>query len=257
MAAALFPARLGLDLARAPSPRRLIATAAAAARGGGGGRPPSRSGPRREAPGDAGRGGGGGGPRPRSRMPRFVAEEARRFVQPGTGTLLTTRENADFFRAHDIEPDNGRMQRLAPDPPGLAALAAEYRVVLAFSRLHVVHPHDVRYFDPRGHPLAAMKRLQYARKKADEPLWILFTVRGVGTAAVVRGLTRRRLVGALHGALARLGYARAPGLAPDREIRGTLWISMLDPIATAARPADRFGRELAAALDREFGQPLP
>ncbi|KAM4064890.1 hypothetical protein HRG_004756 [Hirsutella rhossiliensis] len=191
----------------------------------------------------------GGRPQQRGGVQRYVAEDARKFVKT-SGTLLTTRENVRFLLENDIEPDNARMRPFTSQPE-MRKISAEYRAKIAFSSRHVLHPFDMKYFDPKGHPLAAMTRSRYARRKLDEPLWIMFTTRAAGASAVVRGLTQRRLAGALHGALEELGYTLAPGLGARKEIRGTLWISLLDPIATAAKPAQRFGKEVAAALDRE------
>lgn len=183
------------------------------------------------------------------RVQRFVAEDARKFVK-NSGTLLTTRENIDFLLEHGIETDIGRMSPFTSQPV-MREISAEYRAKLAFSPQHILHPYDMKYFDPRGHPLAAMTRSRYARKSLEEPLWFTFTVRADASSAVVRGLAQRRLAGALHGALEELGYNLGRGKGARKEIRGTLWISLLDPIVTAAQPADRFGQEVAAALDRE------
>ncbi|EQK98993.1 hypothetical protein OCS_05292 [Ophiocordyceps sinensis CO18] len=191
----------------------------------------------------------GGKTQQRVGVARYVAENARKFVKPH-GTLLTTRENVRFLVEHDIEPDNARMSPFMSQPE-MRKISAEYRVRIAFSPRHVLHPFDMHYFDPKGHPLADMTRTRYARKKLEEPLWIMFTMRAAGVSAVVRVLTQRRLAGALHEALEGLGYSLAPGLGARKEIRGTLWISVLEPTATAAKPAKWFGKEVAAALDRE------
>ncbi|PNY18160.1 Uncharacterized protein TCAP_07598 [Tolypocladium capitatum] len=193
----------------------------------------------------------GGTPRPPGSIRRFVPEDVKRFVA-ADGRLMTTRENKEFLLAHDLEPDNGRMTRFTAGPD-LHRLAADFNATFAFSPRHVVHPHDLRYFEPRGHPLAAMKRAEYARKTRQQPLWIMVTSVG-GPSAVVRTLTRRRLASAIHGALEAMGYRSAPGSAPGKEIRGTIWVTIHDPVKAASQSAERFGTVVAAALDRQCSQ---
>ncbi|GAO18323.1 uncharacterized protein UV8b_04386 [Ustilaginoidea virens] len=197
---------------------------------------------------------------PRS-VKRFVPEEASRFVTPD-GRLLTTLENRDFFLEHGIEPDNGRMTRFAPTSE-LSRLCADLGTALAYSPRHVIHPHDLRYFEPRGHPLAVQKRSQYAAKARRQPLWIMTTSAGAG-AAVVRTLTQRRLTRSVYEALDALGYRSAGGdgggganMADEankaNKIRGTLWIAIHQPLKAASQPAERFGRVVAQALAKHCG----
>lgn len=165
--------------------------------------------------------------KPRQTIRRFVPEDVKRFVK-ADGKLLTTRENKEFLLNYDIEPDNGRMTRFLAGPD-LHRIASDFNVTFAFSPNHVVHPHDLRYFEPRGHPLAAMKRAEYARKTREQPLWVMVTSAG-GASAVVRTLTQRRLARAVHTALEAVGYQSAPGLSPTKEIRGTFWATVHNPI---------------------------
>jgi len=186
--------------------------------------------------------------KPRQTIRRFVPEDVKRFVK-ADGKLLTTRENKEFLLNYDIEPDNGRMTRFLAGPD-LHRIASDFNVTFAFSPNHVVHPHDLRYFEPRGHPLAAMKRAEYARKTREQPLWVMVTSAG-GASAVVRTLTQRRLARAVHTALEAVGYQSAPGLSPTKEIRGTFWATVHNPIKAATQSAERFGKIVAAALDKE------
>lgn len=194
---------------------------------------------------------GAGKPRPQATVRRFIPEDVKRFVK-ADGKLLTTRENKEFLLENDLEPDNGRMTRFAAGPE-LHRLAADFNATFAFSPRHILHPHDLRYFEPRGHPLAAMKRAEYARRTREQPLWIMVTSVG-GASAVVRTLTRRRLARAIHAALEAMGYRSAPGSGPGREIRGTIWVTVHDPVKAARQSAERFGKVVAAALDRQCGQ---
>ncbi|POR38772.1 Uncharacterized protein TPAR_01022, partial [Tolypocladium paradoxum] len=186
-------------------------------------------------------------PRPQRTIRRFIPEDVKRFVT-ADGKLLTTRENKEFLLEHDLEPDNGSMTRFTAGPE-LHRLAADFNATFAFSPRHILHPHDLRYFEPRGHPLAAMKRTEYARKTQEQPLWIMVTSVG-GASAVVRTLTRRRLASAIHEALEALGYRSAPGSGPVKEIHGTLWVTVHSPIKAASQSAERFGKVVAAALDK-------
>lgn len=181
-----------------------------------------------------------------ARVRRYIPQDASKFVR-ANGRLVTSPENVDFFRQHGIEPDNGAMSRFEGGPP-LRAIVAKHRLSLAFSRRHVLHPYDLPVFDPRGHPLAPMKRADYVRKTREQPLWFIFTAAGAASP-VVRTLTQRRLARAAHEALEAIGYALAPGMAPDKEIRGTLWVVMHDPVRAATLSPPVFGAALAAALD--------
>ena len=109
---------------------------------------------------------------------------------------MTTPENVAFFLEHDIEPDNGRMARFTPDAE-LVRIASDHGINFYFSDKHIVHPHDLRFFEPKGHPMAAMKRAKYARKKREQSLWVMVTGRG-GAAAVVRSLTLRPFAKEIH-----------------------------------------------------------
>lgn len=185
----------------------------------------------------------------RSRNPktvkRFIPEDVKRFVRPD-GKLLTNRENRDFLLEHDLEPDNGRMMRFSAGPE-LARLERDFSATFAYSHKHVIHPYDLRFFEPRGHPISPMKRTEYARKKQDQAMWIFVTSVG-GASAVVRTLTQRRLTRSLYQALDELGYRPTPGSDEGEKIRGTLWITLHNPTKAAGQPPERFGRVIADAL---------
>lgn len=188
-----------------------------------------------------------GAPKPRNTIRRYIPEDAKRFVKPD-GRLITTAENRAFLLEHDLEPDNGTMSHFTSGPE-LQRVASEFNVTLAYSPRHVIHPFDLRFFEPRGHPLASMKRAKYLQKTREEPLWIYMTGVG-GVSAVVRSLPQRRMKGALYRALEDLGY-RSGGNGDGKEIRGTLWVTVHNPIKAAALPAEQFGRVVAAALERQ------
>ncbi|KAG6006177.1 hypothetical protein E4U21_007287 [Claviceps maximensis] len=180
---------------------------------------------------------------------RFVPEEIKRFVQPD-GKLMTNRETRDFLLEYDIEPDNGRMIRFTAGPE-LSRVAADFNVQLAYSPKHVLHPQHLRFFEPRGHPLAFKMRSHYARRKQEQSLWIFATAHG-GTSAVVRSLTQRKLTRHVYEALDELGYktTTSSGSAAGCKVWGTLWITLSDPCKAGRQSPERFGRVVANALAR-------
>ncbi|KAL6880996.1 hypothetical protein J3F83DRAFT_720624 [Trichoderma novae-zelandiae] len=186
----------------------------------------------------------------RDTIRRFIPEEAKKFFKPD-GRLLTTRENRDFFTAHNLEPDNGAARRLTTGP-GLQTASKAYNATVAFSPRHIIHPHDLRFFDPHGHPLAAARRAKYLKKTLEEPLWIMLT--GAGASSVVRTLTQRRLKCAIYRSLEDLGFRN--GVGNGQEIRGTLWITIHDPVKASKLPPQPFGEVVAKALKSRCSQPL-
>ncbi|OAA32117.1 hypothetical protein AAL_01449 [Moelleriella libera RCEF 2490] len=193
---------------------------------------------------------------PGRRVKRFVPDDAAGFVKPN-GVFFTTREHVAFLSRHSIEMDNGCM---APFGGGheLSRLCSRATATLAYSPRHVINPYDLRFFGPRGHPLAPMKREQYAVKAQREPLWVFVTSAG-GASAVVRRTAQGRLMRSIHRALRDLGYhasssatARAAqtGLVAVEStgIRGTLWITIYNSVRAADQCFDEFGRSIAEAL---------
>ncbi|PTB70563.1 hypothetical protein BBK36DRAFT_1165087 [Trichoderma citrinoviride] len=178
------------------------------------------------------------------------SQEAKKFVKPD-GRLLTNRENRDFFATYNLEPDNGAARRLTTGP-ALQNASKAYNATIAFSPRHLIHPHDLRFFDPRGHPLAAARRDKYRRKTLEEPLWIMLT--GAGASSVVRTLTQRRLKCAIYRSLEDLGFRN--GVGNGKEIRGTLWITIHDPVKASKLSPWPFGEAVAKALASRCAQPL-
>ncbi|KAM0458122.1 hypothetical protein ACHAO4_002848 [Trichoderma viride] len=187
----------------------------------------------------------------RDTIRRFIPEEAKKFIRP-SGTLSTTPETAHFFHKHNIEPDNGAARRFTAGP-AIQNAAKAYNAVVAFSPRHIVHPHDLRFFDPRGHPLAAARRGKYLRKAHDEPLWIMVTSAGAASA-VVRVLTQRRLKSAIYRCLEHLGFPN--GVGEHKEIRGTVWITLYDPVKASKLPPEPFAEAVARALRSHCAQPM-
>ncbi|KAJ4865036.1 hypothetical protein T069G_01566 [Trichoderma breve] len=186
----------------------------------------------------------------RDTIRRYIPEEAKKFVKPD-GKLQTTPETMNFLIEHNLEPDNGAARRLTTGP-GLQNVSKAYHATIAFSPRHIIHPHDLRFFDPRGHPLAAARRAKYLRKSQQEPLWIMIT--GAGAASVVRTLTQRRLKSAIYRSLEDLGFRN--GVGAGKEIRGTLWITIHNPVAASKLAPEPFGEAVARALRSRCSQPL-
>ncbi|KAL6896318.1 hypothetical protein GGI43DRAFT_113200 [Trichoderma evansii] len=187
----------------------------------------------------------------RDTIRRFIPEEAKKFVRPD-GTLCTTPETADFFLKHNIEPDNGAARRFTAGP-AIQNAAKAYNAVTAFSPRHIIHPHDLRFFDPRGHPLAAARREKYLRKSRDEPLWIMVTSAGAAST-VVRVQTQRRLKSAIYRYLEDLGFPN--GIGEHKEIRGTVWVTLYDPVKASKLRPEPFAEAIARALKSRCSQPF-
>ncbi|KAK1252656.1 hypothetical protein MKX08_003843 [Trichoderma sp. CBMAI-0020] len=187
----------------------------------------------------------------RDTIRRFIPEEAKKFIRP-SGSLCTTPETAAFFVKHNIEPDNGAARRFTAGP-AIQNAAKAYNAVVAFSPRHIIHPHDLRFFDPRGHPLAAARRQKYLRKTREEPLWIMVTSAGAASA-VVRVLTQRRLKSAIYRCLEHLGFPN--GVGEHKEIRGTVWVTLYDPVKASKLPPEPFAEAVARALRSNCAQPM-
>ncbi|OAA60159.1 hypothetical protein ISF_06169 [Cordyceps fumosorosea ARSEF 2679] len=178
---------------------------------------------------------------------RILSPDVAKFIRSRDGHLTTTPETARFLRAHPtIDHDHGTMARLeaaAHTPADAAAairrLSQQYGVRLAWSPRHVIHPHRLRFLDPRGHPLAAR-------------VWAFATATG-GVSAVVWQLTKRELLRAVFRRLAARGYDEHGGRADGGgEIRGTLWLTLWRPQHARRLPVDEFGEVVADVLDRHY-----
>ncbi len=181
---------------------------------------------------------------------RFVPYETHKFYKK-TGQLLTTAENVDFFHRYpNLEPDNGKLRPLRGGPE-LHDVTSRYAIKAAFSPRHILHPHHLVYFDPRGHPLMPSIRAKYARKTIEEPLWAV-AVGFMTGSAVVSMLPRRMIKGSVFRRLEELGYKN--GVAEGKEIRGTLWLMLQDPLKTVQYEAEAFGRVVADVLDQNYSR---
>lgn len=185
-------------------------------------------------------------------MLRYVPEDATKFVSV-RGPLRTTQANADFFVKHpNFDFDSSKMRRLVGSD--IKRFSAEYGLVVAYSPRHIAHPHDLTFFDPRGHSRMLVLRDKYEKKLNEDSLWIIFTGGGVDSP-IVRTMTLRRMKSALYAALLARGFERT-GKAKDREIRGTVWVYFQFPPKAAEKSPERFGAFMAKMLDEQFGRPV-
>lgn len=196
---------------------------------------------------------------PRTSIQRTLNPDVTKFLDVRTGQLSTTPAFARFFRDHPtVEFDHGKMTRLdardARDPSirALTAVAKQYGVRLAWSPLHVIHPHHLGFFTPRGHPVASKIRSDYARRDREEALWTFGTLLCAPARAVVRFRAKRALVGAVHRGLRDLGYKSGRREADGKEVHGTLWLAVTDPLRAAEGSPKEFGRVVAEALDKLY-----
>ena len=182
---------------------------------------------------------------------RMLSVDVAKFMRPSDGHLTTTPENARFFRANPtVDHDHGIMTRLdATD--AVRRLAKTYRVRLAWSPRHVIHPHRLRFLDPRGHPLAPKIRSDCARKAREDALWAFATAVG-GDSAVVWQLTKRELLRAVFRSLTALGYDEHGRKQDGTELCGTLWLTVSQAQHARRLPVEAFGEVVADTLDKHY-----
>lgn len=186
----------------------------------------------------------------------MLSVDVAKFMRSSDGHLTTTPENARFFRANPtVDHDHGIMTRLEATD-AVRRLAKAYRVRLAWSPRHVIHPHRLRFLDPRGHPLAPKIRSDCARKDREDALWAFATAMG-GDSAVVWQLTKRELLRAVFRSLTALGYDEHGRKKKDgTELRGTLWLTVLQAQHARRLPVERFGDVVADTLDKHYATRL-
>lgn len=182
-------------------------------------------------------------PAPRATSIRRFMPTDLKFVT-SDGKLQTTRENIDFLAHNNLEHDNGVMMRVYGSREFQKA-TTNAGIVVGYSPKYVIHPYDLKYFDPRGHALAGKIRSKYLQKLADEPLWVMTTASG-GLSAVARILPQRIVKGALFRALKEMGFASGTG--PDgTRLSGTLWLVFHEPLKAARQDEKALGRAIAKA----------
>jgi hypothetical protein len=180
----------------------------------------------------------------------FIPLEVHTFIRQPGNQLRTTRENVDFLRKYDIDHDNGKSVTMNSS----AALRRELKghFQLAWSPRHIIKYFDLKYLTPRGHPLAPLFRDRCKKAATEQPLWLHVTSRG-GPPAVVRHTASRRFKAAILKGLEEMGYTpNGQAVGGNREIRGTLWISIFDPVKAANLPAAKIGKLIAEDLHANY-----
>jgi hypothetical protein len=181
----------------------------------------------------------------------LIPDNCAHFLQP-SGQLYTTAENVDFLKRYDLGYDTAKMAFL-PHYAETRTLFKELGVWMLFSRQHVLSTRDLRYLDPRGHPLAYANLARLAHEAQTQPLWIMTTC-VQGPKAVVRISAQRALRSNIWQALEAQGYdkyGRSSGRKPD--LRGTLWINIREALETVTHSKGRFGELIVRQLEMQCG----
>lgn len=182
----------------------------------------------------------------KAHVPLYVPAQAKLFVHTN-GRLRTTPDVWQFLHETGIHYDNSKALKIWLGPEH-RRITENFSCNVQYSPEYILHPYHLQYLTPHQHPLAPALMAQYRQKLVDNPLWIYTMNRG-GFVGVVKGITQRRLSGALASALEELGH-------PRTGIRGTVIITLRDVLKPAHSPAHLFGQGVAQAIDREWKQYL-
>ncbi|KAM0439583.1 hypothetical protein ACHAPT_000675 [Fusarium lateritium] len=174
----------------------------------------------------------------------YIPVQAKHFIQ-FNGRMRTTPDVWQFLQETGIEYNNSQALRiwLGPDH---RRIVENFSCNIQYSPKYILHPYHLQYLSPNQHPMTPALMAQYRQKLVDEQLWI-YTMNRNGFVGVVKGITQRRLTGALVSALEDLGH-------PGTGIRGTVIITLGDVVRAANFPAHLFGEGVAKAIDREWRQ---
>ncbi|OAR02283.1 hypothetical protein LLEC1_07286 [Akanthomyces lecanii] len=134
--------------------------------------------------------------------------------------------------------------------------------VAKFMRLSDGHldttPENMRFFRANptvDHDHGIMTRLEirsdYARKAREDALWA-FATAIAGDSAVVWQLTKRELLRAVFRSLTSLGYNEHGRKQDGTELRGTLWLTVLQAQHARRLPVESFGEVVADTLDKHY-----
>ncbi|CCT70207.1 uncharacterized protein FFB20_02456 [Fusarium fujikuroi] len=182
------------------------------------------------------------GTKGRPKTPRIFIPPANDHVLP-SGRLLTTPEVWSFLQETGIEYDNSKATRLhlGPDEQKVKVL---FNCLVQYSPRYILHPYHLQHLRPGIAPMLPIIMSNYRRKLTEEPLWTYTICRG-GGSTVVRHLMAKRLTGAFWRALKDLGYSmNGP--------RGTLMVTIHDPLKVAQAPAHIFGEAVAKQVKQTW-----
>ena len=161
------------------------------------------------------------------------------------GNMETSAEMAYFLRDTGIEPDHGRLWVVRHR--AAAAFFARMGVQVSFSNRYAIHPHDIRYFSPRGDPWAGRIRSKYKEALRTKPLWVHSCAPFGAQSAFVRFSCTRRLAACAYKAAAELKEKD-----PSLEVRGTILIFVKDVHKAVNWQAEEFYEKMVAALEEEM-----
>lgn len=164
------------------------------------------------------------------------------------GHIRTTPENKDFLQTTGIAVDNGKTRKLND----VSGVLRKHGVVVAFHPQHLVHPFQIDFLDPRGHPAAGYKRAQLLEQHNTQALWSMAMAMSKGVKAIVRTRAQRRVRSSLYGGLLRAGYDKY-GVGKGKRIYGTVWFIMQEPLKYInMAPSEEVGDTIVKILEAEM-----
>ena len=164
------------------------------------------------------------------------------------GHIRTTPENKDFLQTTGIAVDNGKTRKLND----VSGVLRKHGVVMAFHPQHLVHPFQIEFLDPRGHPAAGYKRAQLLAQHNTQALWSMSMAMSKGVKAIVRTRAQRRVRSSLYGGLLRAGYDKY-GIGNGKRIYGTVWFIMQEPLKYINMPpSEEVGDTIVKVLEAEM-----
>lgn len=183
----------------------------------------------------------------------FIQDDAKPFIRPN-GCLYTSTQVKDFLTLCDLDWDTSKMWYIDRSPD--SSLFTRLGVSPRFTGRHMVAGKDLKFLNPAGHPLQDAWMATAAHEARTRPLWVWATVPG-DAKAVVRQSATRGLKSLLWSALEASGYdmhGRAAQGSGKRDLKGTLWMHVVDPLKVFGEGRDRFGIAMVQELERQTAQ---
>lgn len=183
----------------------------------------------------------------------YIQDDAKAFIRPD-GRLFASPRIKGFLALCNLDWDTSRIWYIdrAPDMPLFNKLGISPR----FTDRHMVMGKDLKYLNPAGHPLQEAWMANMAHMARTQPLRVWTTVPNEAKA-VVRLSATRGLRSMLWAALEGSGYdmyGKAKQGSGKRDLIGTLWLHVLDPLKVFGEGKERFGRAMVQELERQTAQ---